>query len=137
MKLEGAAKNHQGMSRFDNIMNQTFGKDVVLTTYYGPVQMCVFGLEYEYIPRKYMIKAECERGFITIEVINQKGLKFCPWIIYPESRYYHFEDKISDIKQLIELTYKAIINDEIVFVDKKEMQELSGDFRWEKSLSLL
>ncbi len=25
MKLEGVAKNHQGMSQFDNIMNQTFG----------------------------------------------------------------------------------------------------------------
>lgn len=37
--------------------------DVALVSYYGPVQMCVFGLEYEYISRKYKIKAECERGF--------------------------------------------------------------------------
>ena len=120
MELEGAAKNHQGMSQFDNIMNQTFGNDVVLLSYYGPVQMCVFGLEYEYIPRKFKIKAECERGFITIEVNNEKGLKFYPWIIYPESRYYHFEDRKRDVMQLIELTYKAIIEDEIVFMDGKK-----------------
>lgn len=123
MKLEGAAKNHQGMSQFDSIMNQTFGNDVVLLSYYGPVQMCVFGLEYEYIPRKYQIKAECERGIITIEVINEKGLKFCPGMIYPESRYYHFEDNRSDVKQLIDLTFKAIVDDEIIFMDKKEMQD--------------
>ena len=105
MKLEGATKNHQGMSQFDSIMNQTFGNDVVLLSYYGPVQMCVFGLEYEYIPGKYKIKAECERGFISIEVINEKGLRFYPSMIYPESRYYHFEDRKEDVIQLIELTY--------------------------------
>ena len=131
MKLEGAAKNHQGMSQFDSIMNQTFGNDVALVSYYGPVHMCVFGLEYEYIPGKYKIKAECERGFITIEVNNEKGLKFYPWIIYPESRYYHFEDRKRDVMQLIELTYKAIIEDEIVFMDGKEMQELLSTMKFE------
>ena len=131
MKLEGAAKNHQGMSQFDSIMNQTFGNDVALVSYYGPVQMCVFGLEYEYIPGKYKIKAECERGFISIEVINEKGLRFYPSMIYPESRYYHFEDKISDIKQLIELTYKAIKDDEIVFMDEKERQEFLSTIKFE------
>ena len=131
MKLEGAAKNHQGMSQFDSIMNQTFGNDVVLLSYYGPVQMCVFGLEYEYIPGKYKIKAECERGFISIEVINEKGLKFYPWIIYPESRYYHFEDRKEDVIQLIELTYKAIKDDEIVFMDEKERQEFLSTIKFE------
>lgn len=131
MKLEGVAKNHQGMSQFDNIMNQTFGNDVALVSYYGPVQMCVFGLEYEYIPGKYKIKAECERGFITIEVINENGLRFCPWMIYPESRYYHFEDKKSDVKQLIELSFKAIIDDEIVFMDEKAMQEFLSTIKIE------
>ena len=131
MKLEGAAKNHQGMSQFDSIMNQTFGNDVVLLSYYGPVQMCVFGLEYEYIPGKYKIKAECERGFISIEVINEKGLRFYPWIIYPESRYYHFEDRKEDVIQLIELTYKAIKDDEIVFMDEKERQEFLSTIKFE------
>lgn len=131
MELEGAAKNHHGMSQFDCIMNQTFGNDVVLLSYYGPVQMCVFGLEYEYIPGKYKIKAECERGFITIEVINEKGLKFYPSMIYPESRYYHFEDRKKDVMQLIELTYKAIKDDEIVFMDEKEMQKLFSAIKFE------
>ena len=131
MKLEGATKNHQGMSQFDSIMNQTFGKDVVLLSYYGPVQMCVFGLEYEYIPGKYKIKAECERGFISIEVINEKGLRFYPSMIYPESRYYHFEDRKEDVIQLIELTYKAIKDDEIVFMDEKERQEFLSTIKFE------
>lgn len=131
MELEGAAKNHQGMSQFDSIMNQTFGNNVVLLSYYGPVQMCVFGLEYEYIPGKYKIKAECERGIITIEVINEKGLKFYPSMIYPESRYYHFEDRKRDVMQLIELTYKAIINDEIVFMDEKERQKFLSLIKFE------
>ena len=131
MKLEGAAKNHQGMSQFDRIMNQTFGNDVVLLSYYGPVQMCVFGLEYEYIPGKYKIKAECERGFITIEVINEKGLRFYPSMIYPESRYYHFEDRKEDVIQLIELTYKAIKDDEIVFMDEKERQKFLSTIKFE------
>ena len=131
MKLEGATKNHQGMSQFDSIMNQTFGNDVVLLSYYGPVQMCVFGLEYEYIPGKYKIKAECERGFISIEVINEKGLRFYPCMIYPESRYYHFEDRKEDVIQLIELTYKAIKDDEIVFMDEKERQEFLSTIKFE------
>ncbi|MBP3468022.1 MAG: hypothetical protein J6K26_00695 [Lachnospiraceae bacterium] len=131
MELEGAAKNHQGMSQFDSIMNQTFGNNVVLLSYYGLVQMCVFGLEYEYIPGKYKIKAECERGIITIEVINEKGLKFYPSMIYPESRYYHFEDRKRDVMQLIELTYKAIINDEIVFMDEKERQKFLSLIKFE------
>lgn len=131
MKLESATKNHQGMSQFDSIMNQTFGNDVVLLSYYGPVQMCVFGLEYEYIPGKYKIKAECERGFISIEVINEKGLRFYPSMIYPESRYYHFEDRKEDVIQLIELTYKAIKDDEIVFMDEKERQEFLSTIKFE------
>lgn len=119
------------MSQFDSIMNQTFGNDVVLLSYYGPVQMCVFGLEYEYIPGKYKIKAECERGFISIEVINEKGLRFYPSMIYPESRYYHFEDRKEDVIQLIELTYKAIKDDEIVFMDEKERQEFLSTIKFE------
>ena len=52
MELEGAAENHHGMSLLDSIMNQTFGNNAILLSYYGPVQMCVFRLVSEYIPRK-------------------------------------------------------------------------------------
>ena len=63
MELEGKAKNHAGMNSVQHTMNMVFGETVKLKSYYGPVQMCVFGLEYEYLPENYIIKLECERGF--------------------------------------------------------------------------
>ncbi len=131
MQLEGAAKEYRGMSRFHHIMNLTFGETAHLESYYGPVQMCVFGLEYEYTPKNYRIKVECERGFITVEVINEKGLKFSPWMIYPESRYYHFEDRENDVKQLVELTYKAIIDNEIIFMNENEIHRISSTIEFD------
>jgi hypothetical protein len=41
-------------------------------------------------------------------------------MIYPESRYYHFEDNEKDVIQLIELVYKAINNQEIIFINNEE-----------------
>lgn len=62
MKLKGEAQKFPGMYIFDSIMRRTFGRSVKLVSYYGPVQMCVFGLEYEYKPKHYKFKVECERG---------------------------------------------------------------------------
>ena len=50
MKLKGEAQKFPGMYIFDSIMRRTFGRSVKLVSYYGPVQMCVFGLEYEQNP---------------------------------------------------------------------------------------
>jgi hypothetical protein len=87
--------------------------------------MCVFYLEYDYSPSRYKIIIECERGFITISVKDQAEKQFSPWMIYPESRYYHFEDVDKDILQLISLTHQAIKKNEIKFHTESEVRELS------------
>lgn len=43
MKLKGEAQKFPGMYIFDSIMRRTFGRSVKMVSYYGPVQMCVFG----------------------------------------------------------------------------------------------
>ena len=65
MKLKGEALKFPRMYIFDSIMRRTFGRSVKLVLYYGPVQMCVFGLEYEYKPKNYKFKVECERRTAT------------------------------------------------------------------------
>lgn len=120
MKLEGKAANHSGMRHVHHYMNQIFGETAELISYYGPDQMCVFELEYAYLLQRYTIKIECERGFIVIAIIDEDGRKFSPWMIFPESRYFHFEDRESDICQLIELSYKAIVENKIVFMSDEE-----------------
>lgn len=115
MEFEGRATNHSGMKCVHDYMNQIFGETVELISYYGPVQMCVFWFEYMYLPQNYKIRVECERGFIQIELINEDGKKFSPGMIFPEARYYHFEDRKDDVHQLIELSYKAIVENKIVF----------------------
>lgn len=135
MQLEGKSKEHKGMRRFDQVMRMKFGEDINLTSYYGPVQMCVFGLTYKYIPMNYMIEVECERGFITLSVKNDEGQSFSPWMIYPESRYYHFEDNEKDVIQLIELVYKAINNQEIIFMNDEERLKLFSGIKFVMRLS--
>ena len=120
MELDGESAKHSGMRSVHYYINQIFGASAELISYYGPVQMCVFGLEYVYLPLKYTIKVECERGFIQIEIIDEEGKTFSPWMIFPESRYYHFEDKKSDVHQLIELSYKAIVEKKIIFMGKED-----------------
>ncbi len=122
MQLDGKGNgtSYNLMKQFDNIMRTTFGEKVELVSYYGPVQMCVFGLEYKYLPLGYTIKAECERGVITLGVINQEGEMFQPSMVYPQARYYHFADVANDVKQLVELTFKAINSNEIVFMNMQE-----------------
>jgi hypothetical protein len=125
MKLivEDEIKASQGMKKIHETMLTFFGKTVELVNYWGPVQMGVFYLEYTYMPSQYKIVVECERGFITILVTNQVGNHFSPGILYPEARYYHFEDVDRDIYQLVNLTYRAIDRKEIQFYTHKEMQK--------------
>lgn len=117
MKLEGQSKAHLGMNSADELMRVYFEEEIMLVNYWGPVQMCVFYLEYIYLPLNYKIVIECERGYITIKVINKEGLIFSPWMIYPDANYYHYEDRITDVKELVELTHQAIVKEEIVFWD--------------------
>lgn len=123
--IKDNSKATSGMRKAHETMLNLFGEIVCLVKYWGPVQMCVFYLEYEYMPNCYKIIIECERGFITISVKDQTGRCFSPWMIYPESHYYHFEDVDKDIYQLISLTHQAIMNNEIKFFTESEMRELS------------
>lgn len=123
--LEGQSSANYGMKLCHKIMLEFFQDSVCLVKYWGPVQMCVFYLEYDYYPSCYKIILECERGFITILVKDQTGRHFSPWMVYPESRYYHFEDVDKDIYQLISLTHEAIKKNDIKFLTDSEGYELS------------
>lgn len=123
--IEGDSKATRGMKMAHETMLDFFGETICLAKYWGPVQMCVFYLEYDYSPSRYKIIIECERGFITISVKDQAEKLFSPWMIYPESRYYDFEDVDKDIFQLISLTHQAIKKNEIKFFTDSEIRELS------------
>lgn len=129
MELEGKSRDYPGMNRADQLMRKYFKDSVELVKYWGPVQMCVFYLEYEYKPLHYKIIIECERGFIVIAVENKNGEKFFPWMIYPETDYYHFEDKPEDVKQLIKLTHRAITKQEISFYSANNLETLREEIR--------
>ena len=115
VKLEGKSRDYPGMNRADQFMRKYFKSSIELVKYWGPVQMCVFYLEYEYMPLHYKIIIECERGFIVITVKNTNGEIFSPWMIYPEADRYHFEDKPEDVEQLVKLTHRAIAKQKITF----------------------
>ena len=122
--IEDNSKAASGMKKAHETMLDFFGEMVCLVKYWGPVQMCVFYLEYELSSFGYKIIIECERGFITISVKDQTGRCFYPSMIYPEADYYHFEDVDKDIYQLISLTHQAIMKNEIKFFTESEMHEL-------------
>lgn len=115
MELEGKSRDYPGMNRADQFMRKYFKDSIELVKYWGPVQMGVFYLEYDYIPLKYKIVIECERGFIGITVENKNGEIFSPWMIYPEADYYHFDDKSEDVEQLVKLTHRAFTKQKITF----------------------
>lgn len=113
--LETNSPSACAMKNVHKIMLEVFKDLVCLENYYGPVQMGVFGLEYSYLPQKYKICIESERGIITIMVKNDENQVFYPNMIYSEADYYHCADDKKDVFQLIELTYKAIVEKEIIF----------------------
>lgn len=123
--IEGESKANHGMKISHKLMLEFFEDTVCLGKYWGPVQMCVFYLEYDYSPSCYKIILECERGIITILVKDKAGRYFSPWMVYPESRYYHFEDVDKDVYQLISLTHQAIMKNDIKFLTDSEVYELS------------
>ncbi len=109
------------MKNAHNTMLDVFEELVRLEKYFGPVQMGVWGLEYSYLLEKYKICIESERGFITIKVKNDKNDIFYPSLIYSEANYYHFADVEKDVFQLIYLTKKAIVENEIKFLSIEEL----------------
>lgn len=127
--IKGESIDNHGMKLSHKLMLDFFEDTVCLVSYWGPVQMCVFYLEYDYSPSCYKIIIECERGFITISVKNQDGRCFSPWMVYPESRYYHSEYVDKDVYQLISLTHQAIKKNDIKFLTDSEVCELSERIR--------
>ncbi len=113
--LEGESLTVRAMKQCHKIMLDFFGEKVELVKYWGPVQMGVFYLEYYYSERDYRIIMESERGYITIMVKDNDDNFFYPSMIFPESKYYHSSKVEKDVLQLVELTYKAIKEDIIVF----------------------
>lgn len=127
--IKGESIANHGMKLSHKLMLEFFKDTVCLVSYWGPIQMSIFYLEYDYSPSCYKIIIECERGFITISVKDQAGRCFSPWMVYPESRYYHFEDVDKDVYQLISLTYQAIKKNDIKFLADSEVCELSDRIR--------
>lgn len=130
MKLEGKAAEEKGMVLIDKYMNQCFGDDVWLSACHGPVSMCVFEMEYDYAPLNYKFKFECERGGLTIMVLNSEGLMFSPWIVYPQARYALFCDNEHDVKESIQLINMAIRHHKVKFFTQDEFGELSATTAW-------
>ena len=118
--LETDSSSAKAMKNAHKTMLEIFQDGICLEKYYGPVQMGVFGLEYIYLPKKYKICIESERGIITIMVKNDENKFFYPSMIYSEANYYHSADNEEDVFQLINLTYKSIIKKEIIFLSSEE-----------------
>lgn len=115
LKLDSNSKSAQDMKKCHKLMKLHFGKEIVLVNYYGPVQMGVFGLEYQYLPESLTLYIESERGIITLKTVNQTKKTFYPSMIFQETDYYHMSDSEKDIEQLIILTHKAIKEQLITF----------------------
>ena len=118
--LETDSSSAKAMKNAHKTMLEIFQDGICLEKYYGPVQMGVFGLKYIYLPKKYKICIESERGIITIMVKNDEDKFFYPSMIYSEANYYHSADNKKDVFQLINLTYKSIIKKEIFFLSSEE-----------------
>lgn len=120
MELNIRAKTSSEREKLNahRIMQEIFGADIRLDYHYGPVQMDVWGLDYTYLPNDCKICIECERGAVVITVRNDKGEVFSPTMAYPEAKYTHWADVEADVLQLVTLTHKALVDDEIRFASR-------------------
>lgn len=118
------------MKLYHDTMVKFFKEDLELDNYWGPAQMCCFYLEYEYSPQKYKMILECQRGVITLDVKNQEGNTFSPWMIFQEARQQHSLYSDQDIYKLIGLTHKAIKEQTIIFLSNEKLAKLLSTVRW-------
>ena len=96
------------LQRVDNLMTYRFGDRIKLLETYGPVQMCVFGLTYKFVEKDWLIIFECERGCITVALVDTDGKKYYPSEYFKESKYFHYEDKDEDLCELVDSIEKLI-----------------------------
>lgn len=130
LSIKDNTKSSISMRFCNQIMFEVFQDSIELKEYFGPVQMGVFNLEYKYLTNDYKIIIDSGRGFITLTVKNKNGGIFSPWMIYPESRYFHFADVKENVYQLIELTFNAINESKIVFLSTTEINNLGETIKW-------
>jgi hypothetical protein len=123
--LDGNSRATQGMRFIHKTMLQYFDDKISLVNCYGPVQMCVFFLEYDYTPKGYKILIDCERGIFTVEVKDPNNGVFSPWMIYPESNYFHYEDQEADVIHAVSQIHRAIENSELRFLKDDEIRRLA------------
>mgnify|MGYP004463071977 FL=1 len=118
------------MKNAHKIMLDVFQDSVCLEKYHGPSPMSVFGLEYNYISENYKIIIESERNIIVLMVKNNENELFYPSMIYKKARYYHYSDSEKDVFQLIDLTYKSIIKQKIIFLSNEEINKIYKNIRF-------
>lgn len=75
------------LQRVDDFMKKRFVEKVKLLETYGPVQMCVFGLTYKHIESDSLIIFECERGCITVALVDTDGKKYYPSEYFKGKRF--------------------------------------------------
>lgn len=114
MKPERNLFEHSGMRNIDRLMFKYFGKNIELVNYWGPVQMCVFCLEYRYLPLDYTIRIECERGVVVLGIKNREGKSFCPTYLHPPIRC-RYEDVEADMDELVRFAYEVIRDNQVDF----------------------
>lgn len=104
---QGRLKN-ASMGVIDDMMNMHFGKDVKLVKCGGPVQMCVFNMEYIYLPDESRITFDCERGIICSYIDRKDEKRIWPLNIYPGENYCHDVYDVSEVKKVVKLTAQTI-----------------------------
>ena len=107
------------MKKIDSMLNSNFDNDIILLECWGPEQMCVFKMVYFYFPKDLLITIECERGIIVFTIEDRNGNIFNPQDLDTEANYYHYEDVDKDIKQLVDLTCKAITTGAVNFREQE------------------
>lgn len=96
------------LQRVDDLMKKRFAEEVKLLETYGPVQMCVFVLTYKHIKSDSLIIFECERGYITVTLVDADGKNHYPRDYFEGSNYYHYEDKDEDLCELVDSIERLI-----------------------------
>lgn len=99
---------NEAMQLIYALVNNFFGDNVRLVNAWGPVQMCVFHLEFEHLSKEFNIIFACERG--ALESYVKKGTEKCyiPRTIYGHENRMRFESKKKDVYEGVLLMYIAI-----------------------------
>ena len=107
---QGRVRN-ASMGIIDDMMNMHFGNEVKLVKCAGPVQMCVFNMEYIYLPDESKITFDCERGILCPYIDCKDGKRIWPLNIYPGENYCHDVYDVNEVKKIVRLTAQTIKED--------------------------